>query len=308
MNSYYKSSWKSNIASVIMYIILWLVISILLAFLYSLVNWFNPILYFQVLWVIARWWMLNRSVNKLAKIFKIRNSKLVWISIFIFFVISLYIHWSIYSSFVLNATWSDNFGSWKNQIWITYISTDFEKVISDILGIMMNPSVIVEVMKSLYHQWMRTLGGNDINGIFIVIIWIIEAICLGIYMILDGVGQSKKPFSEVANKWFAEKKSWKLKMPLDITNDNDIKNIKVQLENGDYQFLKWISKWSIDMDEYCEFKLYILDEDTENAYISIDNVYETINNKWETETDEKEIVKFLSIPNSLAQSLDREYC
>lgn len=304
----YKPSGKFNIFSLILLIIFALVWVIVLAFIYSLFNRFDPLLYFQVIGTFVRGFLIAWLMNKLVYIFKVRNKTLVYIIGVLMVLISYYIHWSIYTSFSLNANGSENVWSGSNKMGFTYISTDFVKIISDILGILLNPSLIIQNMKWIFENGMRSFSDTVVKWRVIVGFWIAEFGLVFLYTMLHLSEQVSHPFSEIAGKWMKERTSGKLKMPLDIKSDNDISMLKSELEKWNYNFLKQLKKWSIQMDEYCEIKTYISEQDPEAAYITVDSIYETTNNKWEIVKDAKNIVKYLSIPNILANDLQNEYC
>lgn len=305
---YYKPSWKFNPLSLLFFVIFGIIGVIILAIIYSLANRFNPLLYLQFLWVIVWWWLIICLIDKLVYIFKIRSKVVIYLFWFFMILLSLYIHWSIYTSFTLNMTGGDSFGSGSHKMGITYISTDFVKVISDILGVLISPSVIIENMKWIFDNGVWAIWSSTVKWRFIIAIWALEAGVIWVYSLLSMSDQVNYPFSENSKKWFDEKVSGKLKMPLDIKSEKDLEMIKQELENWSYHFVKQLKKWWLDISEYCELKLYTLADDADNAYISINNVYETINSKWEIDKEEKEIVKYLSIPYSLADDLAREYC
>lgn len=307
-DSYYKVSWKYSIFWLICFIIFWLIGSIFFALVYSLANWFDPLIYFQVVIIFARIWLISWFINKLVYIFKIRNKLIIYIFGVIFVFISLYIHWSIYTALGVNTTGVNNIWSWSHKIWISYISTDFVKIISDILWIIVKPSIIIQNMKYLFDNWSWSIWSSIISGWFLLAIWVLEGLIFGIYTLVSLPNQVNYPFSEVCHKRFDQKVSGKLKMPLDVKSENDLSMIKQELEKWSYFFLKQLKKWWVDLAEYCELRIYILDDDIDHAYVSIDNIYETTNNKWEIKKNEKEIVRYLSIPYTLASNLSTEYC
>ena len=133
----------------------------------------------------------------------------------------------------------------------------------------------------------RRGNGAPINGVFVYLIWLIEAGILLYYAVTKPLAAAGEPYSEKLNEWASEEEAV---MNLPITNDEMVAQIQSAHSVDDLLSLP-IPK----TDESTKFALYrvnsIEGQELEDAYLSVDLIEFSVNAKGEQETTTTSLVK-----------------
>lgn len=131
-------------------------------------------------------------------------------------------------------------------------------------------------------------GGLPIQGVFVYLIWLIEAGIVGYFAIKLSVAQSRQPYSEKMDAWASEVE---IVMTLPITSSEMISAIRSATSVEQLLTLP-----IPETDESNMFANYIVNsiegQELEDAYLSVDLVTFSVNAKGEQEQNEEPLVKF----------------
>ena len=133
----------------------------------------------------------------------------------------------------------------------------------------------------------RANGGAPISGVFVYLIWLIEAGILLYYAVTMSVSAAGEPYSEKLNEWASEEETV---MNLPITDEEMVTQIKSATSVDDLLSLP-IPK----TDESNKFATYLVNsiegQELEDAYLSVDLHEFSVNSKGEQETKTTPLVK-----------------
>ncbi|HLK96390.1 MAG TPA: hypothetical protein VK364_01350, partial [Hymenobacter sp.] len=192
MNHYYQPSNRFSVGGVLLLLAVGVLAAGLLAFIYVYAVWYIPFIYINFLLTLAFGFLLGVVLAQLVRTGKLRNPALVTLLATGVALVACYIQWALYLTLVLNTTSVESLGR-RASVAHTSFSTD---VMSSIL---LHPGSIVEAMSELATSGSWSLMGVTPSGIFLYLIWLVEAaIIVGAAVLLARI-QSTEPFSETAN-------------------------------------------------------------------------------------------------------------
>ena len=142
-------------------------------------------------------------------------------------------------------------------------------------------------------------GGAPISGVFVYLIWGIEAVIVYFLAFTIPVSAANEPFSEKVNDWASEEE---IVMTLPITDQEMVAKIKSASSVEDLLEIP-IPK----TDESNQFAVYkvnsIEGQELEDAYLSVDLITFSVNNKGEEQKKEDSLVKYAILSSQLRQQL-----
>jgi hypothetical protein len=131
-------------------------------------------------------------------------------------------------------------------------------------------------------------GGMPIQGVFVYLIWLIEAGIVGYYALIMPTSRAREPYSEKLDAWADEVEQV---MTLPITSEEMVTKIKAATSVDELLTLP-----IPETDESHQFALYTVNsiqgEELEDAYLSVALVTLSINSKGEQEQKELPLVKY----------------
>ena len=130
-------------------------------------------------------------------------------------------------------------------------------------------------------------GGAPVAGVFVYLVWLIEAGMFLFYSVKNSSAAAGEPYSEKLNTWASEEETV---MSLPITSNEMVTQIQSATSVDDLLSLP-IPK----TDESNQFAIYrvnsIEGQELEDAYLSVDQVVLSVNSKGEQETEVTSLVR-----------------
>ena len=130
-------------------------------------------------------------------------------------------------------------------------------------------------------------GGAPVAGVFVYLVWLVEAGMLLFYSVKGSAAAAGEPYSEKLNTWASEEETV---MSLPITSNEMVTQIQAATSVDDLLSLP-VPK----TDESDKFAIYrvnsIEGQELEDAYLSVDQVVLSVNSKGEQETEVTSLVR-----------------
>jgi len=288
MSKYYKPSGKFTPLAFLYFAGIALIILPLLGLLYAYAIWYIPIIYFNVIiagaFGFAIAFLISHGVVKFGKV---RNVPLTIGLSILAGLIALYFHYAVWVDLVLNM--GESYGNSRLGITVSNI-----KIIQT-FNLALNPAALFEIIAEINDYGTWGIKGSTVSGVFLTVIWIIEAlIIIGVATFVP-IAFAKAPFCELGNEWFKEKT-----LPAFQYIENRPELIK-NLESSNPEAFKDIALTHTIEDSHSVFALYS-SKHNEN-YLTITNKRAKINKKKELEFESNEFVEYIYLNNELSQAL-----
>lgn len=130
-------------------------------------------------------------------------------------------------------------------------------------------------------------GGAPVAGVFVYLVWLVEAGMLLFYSVKGSAAAAGEPYSEKLNTWASEEETV---MSLPITSNEMVTQIQAATSVDDLLSLP-VPK----TDESDKFAIYrvnsIEGQELEDAYLSVDQLVLSVNSKGEQETEVTSLVR-----------------
>ena len=288
MAKYYKPSGKFNPIAFLYFGGISLIALPILGLLYAYAIWYIPFIYINFIiagifgFVIA--FLINLVVVRYGKV---RNPSLVFILSVIAGLIALYFHWAVWVDLVINA--GESYGSSRIGITVSNI-----KLIQT-FNLALQPGVLFDLIGEINKYGTWGIRSATVSGIFLTIIWIIEAIIIIGATVLTTIGSASVPFCELGNEWFKEKD-----LPAFNYVENTPEMIK-NLENSNPESFKELILAESVEKNHSVFTLYSSNHN-EN-YLTVTNKRAKTNKKGELEFDTNGVVEYIFLNSELKQAL-----
>lgn len=281
---YYSPSGKMPSWGIFVLLFFVFIVFPLISVVYTYASWYIPYVYIKFFLTLGFGIAMAFIINKGVKFGRIRNPKLVkWVVIF-GALAAIYIHWCLYTSLLLNAGESHEYGNFRHGY--NYTETNFNG--NMFLGLLFNPKVVFEIIGSLLSSGSFSIFGFTPKGFLLGGFWFIEfVIIFGVpYLMAD---QASEPFSEIKNSWMAieelEGKS---------NYFSDIEKTKKEIENGDISSLL-NADFTVNMTEkFSTLKVYSTEGDP-NKYLTITNITKTEDSNGKEKTSEDFVIRKVAI-------------
>lgn len=191
-NLYYSPSGKVPALALIGSLLLGMVGSIVLAIIYIALQWFIPIIYFNVFITLGFGAGIYYLLNFFFKQWKLRNRGVAILITLIVAIIGFYAQWALFVSLMFNAE-----GTMGGDTWV---KSSFS--LEGFKAFFMHPSFIWEAMQGLNEVGTFTLKKSPVSGGMLWAVWGIEMAIIIITPILMAFrGVTIFPFSEKDQVW-----------------------------------------------------------------------------------------------------------
>lgn len=288
MAKYYKSSGKFSPLAFLYFTVIALILLPILGLLYAYAIWYIPFIYINFIIAGAFGFGIAFLISHIViKYGKIRSVPLTIGLSVLASIIALYFHWTVWVDLVLNM--GESYGNTRIGITTSNIQ------ILQTFYLALNPSTLSELIGEINQYGTWGIRSTTVSGVFLSVIWIIEAlIIIGISVILP-ISYAKAPFCELGNEWFKEKT-----LPAFQYIENRPEFLE-NLESSNPEAFKDIIKTDNLESHHSIFTLYSSSQN-EN-YLTITNRRASFNSKKELEFDDNEFVEYLYLNSELTQNL-----
>ena len=277
---FYKPSGKFNFFTLLIIVFIGILWASLLNVLYLGLQWFIPFVYLNILLTIGLGYASFSGINVLHKLFKLRNVKAAFISTTIIILVSIYIQWVVYVLWMFNEDRADT---------LAYLMTTFDRK-GDFVYLFSHPNNLLALISTLNEQGTLTINGQVVSNVFLLIIWIIEALLLIIIpLLMQFGGQVFKPFSESSQQWMKKRKLLSFYPYVE-----DIASLEQSLLLGDTARMQEALPADELPSHYAQYFVFESPED-DYQYLVVENIRESTNKKGERQKDEDTIIEYLRI-------------
>jgi hypothetical protein len=289
--NFYQPSGKYAPSAIILSILFILIGVPILSSVYSLIIWYIPFIYLNFIATAGLGIILAWVLNRLLKIGKVRNTKFASFLALIVGVFAVYFVWTSYITLLYNAgdTMSAGITSGKAE-GLSLTKTFFN--IWDFIGISLTPSSIPETMSYLYDNGSWGIKSITVKGIFLALIWLIEAVIIVLLTWSGGTDQADEPFSEQSNSWFDKET-----LPYKITMPEDFEKFKDELSNGKSSVLQSLDYNSQNGKDYGQITTFSHPNEME-AFMNFENIKVTLDKDGKEDTSTNVLIKNVKISMS----------
>jgi len=186
-------------------------------------------------------------------------------------LIALYIHWAV---------------------WLTSVGGQ-ELSLAVELGL--NPMFMFDVISEVNQTGTWGVSSGAVSGIFLTIVWVIEALVIVGAAAYFPYSQACTPFSERANDWFKEKT-----LPI-LSYIEDKASFVSKLEQGRSDVFDSLTYLSEGNQNHSVFTLYEIEKD--DCYISVVNKVMKVEKDGDVDFDEEDVVEHISISVTMKDKL-----
>lgn len=278
-NLYYKSSGKVPVGALIGSLLVGIAGAIVLAVIYIALQWFIPIVYFNVFITIGFGAGLFFVLNFCFKQWKLRNKGVAMVITLLVALIGLYAQWALFISLMYNAE-----GTMGGDTWV---KSSFS--LEGFKAFFMHPSFIWEAMQGLNEVGTFTLKKSTVSGAALWAVWTIEmAIIILTPIILTFRGITIYPFSEKDEVWMNKRV---LPGRLKYVEDKDA--VVNTLANHDFAYV--YDHLSEEEEHYSYATAEVYESDTDDyQYLTVYN-HQLVDKKGKLEEKKDEVIEFLRI-------------
>lgn len=278
-NLYYKPSGKVPVGALIGSLLVGIAGAVVLAVIYIALQWFIPIVYFNVFITIGFGAGLFFVLNFCFKQWKLRNKGVAMVITLLVALIGLYAQWALFISLMYNAE-----GTMGGDTWV---KSSFS--LEGFKAFFMHPSFIWEAMQGLNEVGTFTLKKSTVSGAALWAVWAIEmAIIILTPIILTFRGITIYPFSEKDEVWMIKRV---LPGRLKYVEDKDA--VVNTLANHDFAYV--YDHLSEEEEHYSYATAEVYESDTDDyQYLTVYN-HQLVDKKGKLEEKKDEVIEFLRI-------------
>ncbi len=278
-NLYYKPSGKVPVGALIGSLLVGIAGAVVLAVIYIALQWFIPIVYFNVFITIGFGAGLFFVLNFCFKQWKLRNKGVAMVITLLVALIGLYAQWALFISLMYNAE-----GTMGGDTWV---KSSFS--LEGFKAFFMHPSFIWEAMQGLNEVGTFTLKKSTVSGAALWAVWAIEmAIIILTPIILTFRGITIYPFSEKDEVWMNKRV---LLGRLKYVEDKDA--VVNTLANHDFAYV--YDHLSEEEEHYSYATAEVYESDTDDyQYLTVYN-HQLVDKKGKLEEKKDEVIEFLRI-------------
>lgn len=292
MNPYYKPSNKMPLAGSLALLAGGIVAALVLALVYIYAVWYIPFVYINFFLCLGFGLVLGAVLAVLARVGKLRNPGAVGALALLVGLVAVYLEWGVYLTLLFN---SETTGTGA----AADTSTSFNfSLFTDILT---HPSAMWLAMRKVNETGTWSLKGSTPSGVFLGVIWVIEALLIlgGAYLMAKA--QATEPFSETSNEWATEET---LAHPIAFAQD--AATTRTALETGQFHHLTpHIS--AVAEDPFARLKLHSAPNDHTCRYLTLENVTTTIDKKGKASQSTTTVIQHLAISPATFDELQRRF-
>jgi len=225
-HSYYKPSGKFS-PLFFLYVLLIVLAAIpLTSVAYIYLSYYTPFVFLKIFATIGCGIAVGFLMGFATKLGKARNPILVLISTVAVMCIAKYVQWTVYIPLIF----SDSY----QVMGITF----GERFLTSFY-LLTEPGTVFELASVIntIGAWSIGRGGQAINGVSLLVVWIMEFIIMTLAACMAVREKPKFPFCEKSNTWYD-------KMPgrVEANMPENFDNMKTDIENGRYNELMQLAK------------------------------------------------------------------
>lgn len=288
MNPYYQPSNKMPLGGSLLLLVGGTVAAAILAVVYTYAEWYLPFVYLNFVLCLGFGFLLGGALALLVRLGKLRSPRTVgWLAAAVG-LLAVYLQWAVYLTLLLN---SETTGTGSSADTTTSFSSEV------LLGLLVEPSIMGKAMGQLYEHGSWSLKGLTPSGIFLGIIWLLEALIIvgGAWIIASG--QAEQPFSEASNEWAEEET---LAHPVGFAQDPGA--TRTALEGGQFEHLTPYADQPGE-DTFARVQLHRAPNDPACHYLTLQNVHRTLDKKGKPSENTTEVCKHLAISEATYRDL-----
>ena len=292
MSPYYKPSNKMPVPGILALLAGGIIAALVLALVYIYAVWYIPFVYINFFICLGFGLVLGAVLALLVRLGKLRSPGAVGALALLVGLVAVYLEWGVYLTLLFN---SETTGVGKEADTTTTFSLP---LFADIIA---HPGAMWLAMQKINETGTWTLKGSTPSGVFLAVIWVIEAVIIlgGTYLMAKA--QATEPFSETSNEWATEET---LAHPL--TFAQDAAATRTALETGQFHHLTPHTGAGAE-DPFARLKLHSAPNDHNCRYLTLENVTTTIDKKGKASQSTTTVVQHLAISPAAFAELQRRF-
>lgn len=292
MSPYYKPSNKMPVPGIMALLAGGIVAALILALVYIYAVWYIPFVYINFFICLGFGLVLGAVLAVLVRLGKLRSPGAVGALALLVGLVAVYLEWGVYLALLFN---SETTGVGKEADTTTSFSASL------FLDIIAHPAAMWLAIQKINETGTWTLKGATPSGVFLAVIWVIEAVMILGATYLMAKAQATEPFSETSNEWAAEET---LAHPL--TFAQDAAATRTALETGQFHHLTPHTGTAAE-DPFARLKLHSAPNDHNCRYLTLENVTTTIDKKGKASQSATTVVQHLAISPAAFAELQRRF-
>lgn len=234
---YYIPSNRFSSKSIVIFAFVTLLFMPLIGLAYAYATWYIPFIYANCLLTLGFGFFAGFIISEFViKRGNVRHTRLAALLGLLAGIFALYCSWVVWIDLAMHA--GKSYGTAKIGFRASNIS------ISETINLFFQPGKVWEAAMKINKRGTWTLTGTQVKGVFLGIIWIIEALAVIITSIILPTAQAAKPYCESTNTW-AKKKL----LPAMSFIENS-ETFKTNLENRNYTDLEKLEKAPLPLNGY----------------------------------------------------------
>lgn len=292
-NRYYISSQKFGPLSIVLPILLGGIVGPLLAFAYAYFIWYMPFIYLNFLGTFL--FAIGLAVVSYAGVNfgKNRNKALAIVLGAIVGVMGLYAHWAVWIDLVMNA------GDFHGVSRLGFTSSETHS--NELIALVTHPLGLLGLMAKVAYTGVWSIRSVTVSGIFLWIIWFIEAAIIIGFPAFVGHYASGIPFDETTEKWATSKE-----VPTKMQFVDDFLNFTTAVENQNYEKLLALVEAENPEGDFSKWTFYHT-EGSNTYFVSVSNQKSGIDSKGNVTHTESDSFDYLCISNEIAEAFIAKY-
>jgi hypothetical protein len=292
MNPYYTPSNKMPAAGSLAMLAGGIVAALVLALVYTYAVWYIPFVYINFFLCLGFGLVLGAVLAMLVRAGKLRNPAAVGALALLVGLVAVYLEWGVFLTLLFN---SETTGTGT----AADTSTSFSlKLFTDIIT---HPGAMWLAMRKVNETGTWSLKGSTPSGVFLGVIWVVEALIIlgGTYLMAKA--QATEPFSETSNEWATEET---LAHPVAFAQD--AATTRTALETGQFHHLTPHTGTGTE-DPFARLKLHSAPNDHTCRYLTLENVTTTLDKKGKPSQSTATVVQHLAISPATFEELRRRF-
>lgn len=292
MQPYYTPSNKMPPAGILALLAGGVVAALVLALLYVYAVWYIPFVYVNFFLCLGFGLGLGAVLVILVRLGKLRSPGAVGALALLVGLVAVYLEWGVFLTLVFNTETTGTGASADS-------STSFS--FSLFLDIITHPRAMWAAVQEINKTGTWSLKGSTPSGVFLAVIWVVEAAIILGGTWLMAKAQATEPFSETINEWAEEQT---LAHPLAFAQD--VPTTRTALETGQFHHLAPHTGAEADA-PFARLKLHSAPNDPNCRYLTLENVTTTFDKKGKPSESTANVVQHLAISDAHFQELHRRF-
>lgn len=289
MSDYYRPSHKMPLGGVLLTLLGGVLAAAVLAVVYIYAVWYIPFVYANFILCAGFGIGLGLVLALLGRAGKLRSPRGMGTLAVVVGLVALYLQWGVWLTLLFNA---ETTGTGDSADTTTSFSLPL------LLDILTHPGAMWEALLEVNTTGTWSLKGSTPSGIFLGLIWVVEAAVILVATYLVGSSRADEPFSELANEWADEET---LAHPVAYAHDPAA--TRVALESGRFDDTLAPHLEATDLGQFAHLKLHCAPNDPSCAYLSYENVTKSLDKKGKPEQKTQAVVQYLAVSPATVQAL-----